>query len=130
MAGNRNVGEISRDAIVVAIGVALVLSTIWLPADGDQEVTGAVLILGMLAAGCGLWAMGGASRPSHWMHLIIGVILVVAPLLLAFPRGVQSADIIVVVGGAIIAVIGVVGVLAHRSKTSTQLAAGPRQQRI
>jgi len=43
--------EIGRDVVVLAGGIALVLVTPWLNTKGDQEVTGALLIYGLVLAG-------------------------------------------------------------------------------
>lgn len=104
--------EISRDAIVLGVGVVLVASTIWLPVQGDRGVSAALLILGMLSAGTALWAMSSASRSSHWTHLVLGLALALSPAVLAFPSGIMTADLFAIVGGLVIAGMGVLGVVA------------------
>jgi len=71
--------EIGRDVVVLVGGIALVLVTPWLNTKGDQEVTGALLIYGLVLAGTALWAMAGASRPSHWVHLVVGILVLISP---------------------------------------------------
>lgn len=104
--------EVVRDALVLVTGVVLVASTIWLPIAGDTGASGAILVLGMLTAGTALWAMSSASRSSHWAHVVLGSMLAVSPVVLAFPAGLVVTDMFALVSGVIIAVIGVLGVRA------------------
>lgn len=107
-----NLREVARDAVVLIAGVVLVASTIWLPVGGDTGVSGAILVLGMLSAGTALWAMSSASRSSHWAHVVLGLMLALSPVVLAFPSGLVTADAFAIVGGVVIAAMGVLGVLA------------------
>ncbi|MEO9222450.1 MAG: hypothetical protein ABI251_11890 [Mycobacteriaceae bacterium] len=106
--------EIGRDVVVLAAGLALVLCTPWLNTKGDQEVTGALLVYGLVLAGTALWAMNGASRPSHWVHLVVGILVLVSPWMLQFPAGYDTANFIAVVAGLAATVAGVLGILASR----------------
>jgi len=106
--------EIGRDVVVLAGGIALVLVTPWLNTKGDQEVTGALLIYGLVLAGTALWAMDGASRPSHWVHLVVGILVLISPWMLQFPAGVGTADLVAVIVGIAATVAGVLGILAVR----------------
>lgn len=107
--------EIGLDALVLAAGVALVLCTPWLNTNGDQEVTGSMLVLGMVVAGTGLWALGGGARlVSHWVHLVLGVLVLVSPWLLQFPAGLDVADSVAIIAGLTTTAAGVIGVLAAR----------------
>lgn len=106
--------EIGRDAVVLAGGIALVLSTPWLNTRGDQEVTGSLLVLGLLLAGSALWAMGSTSRSSHWVHLIVGVLVLVSPWMLQFPAGLDIADLVAVVVGVTATIAGLLGIIAAR----------------
>lgn len=119
-----NSREVMRDALVLITGVVLVTSTIWLPVGGDTGVSGAILILGMVSAGTALWAMSSASRSSHWAHVTLGVMLALSPVVLAFPAGLLAADLFALVGGVIIAAMGVLGVLesARAADSSSTLA--------
>ena len=56
MSNRQRTSEIIRDVVVFVTGAVLVASTVWLPVQGDQEVTGAILVLGILAAWSALWA--------------------------------------------------------------------------
>ena len=123
--------EVVRDTIVLITGVVLVTSTIWLPVDGDTGVSGAILILGMLSAGTALWAMSSASRSSHWAHLVLGVALALSPLILAFPSDLLVTDMFAVVGGVLIALLGVLGVVSSTRRapeTSRVIASSLPQQ--
>ncbi len=91
--------EIGRDVVVLVGGIALVLVTPWLNTKGDQEVTGALLIYGLVLAGTALWAMDGASRPSHWVHLVVGILVLISPWMLQFPAGLGTADLVAVIVG-------------------------------
>ncbi|SNS62727.1 SPW repeat domain-containing protein [Rhodococcoides kyotonense] len=122
---SENLREVSRDALVLAVGVVLVVSTIWLPVGGDTGVSGAILVLGMVSAGTALWAMSSASRSSHWAHLALGVMLALSPFVLAFPAGLMVADMFALVGGVLIAAMGILGVLASGRRTSFSHSAGP-----
>ncbi|MDJ0395982.1 hypothetical protein QMK17_21920 [Rhodococcus sp. G-MC3] len=113
-----NLREIARDALVLVTGVVLVASTIWLPVGGDTGVSGAILILGMISAGTALWAMSSASRSSHWAHVALGLMLALSPVLLAFPAGLMTADMFALVGGVIIAAVGVLGVLSSQRRVA------------
>ena len=106
--------EIGRDVVVLVAGLALVLCTPWLNTKGDQEVTGAMLVYGLLLAGTALWAMNGASRPSHWVHLIVGILVLVSPWMLQFPAGYDAPDVIAVVAGLAATIAGMLGILASR----------------
>ena len=106
--------EIGRDVVVLVGGIALVLVTPWLNTKGDQEVTGALLIYGLVLAGTALWAMDGASRPSHWVHLVVGILVLISPWMLQFPTGVGIADLVAVIVGIAATVAGVLGILAVR----------------
>ncbi|RRQ29538.1 hypothetical protein DK926_01275 [Rhodococcus sp. Eu-32] len=115
---SENLREVSRDAVVLAVGVVLVVSTIWLPVEGNAGVSGAILVLGMVSAGTALWAMSSASRSSHWAHLALGVMLALSPVVLTFPSGLMVTDMFAVVGGLLIAAMGVLGVLDSARGTS------------
>ncbi|MBY6413701.1 hypothetical protein HQ346_18145 [Rhodococcus sp. BP-252] len=115
---SENLREVSRDAVVLAVGVVLVVSTIWLPVEGDAGVSGAILVLGMVSAGTALWAMSSASRSSHWAHLALGAMLALSPVVLTFPSGLMVTDMFAVVGGLLIAAMGVLGVLDNARGTS------------
>lgn len=117
--------EVVRDAVVLALGVVLVVSTIWLPVDSDAGVSGAILILGMLSAGTALWALSSASRASHWSHIVFGLMLAVSPLVLAFPAGLLVADMFAIVGGLLIAAMGVLGVADGRRGVSALSTSAP-----
>ena len=106
--------EIGRDAVVLAGGIALVLVTPWLNTSGDREVTGSLLVLGLLLAGTALWAMGSTSRTSHWVHLIVGILVLISPWMLQFPAGVDTADLVAVVVGITATAAGVLGIIAAR----------------
>lgn len=110
--------EIGRDAAVLVGGVVLVLSTPYLPAGGDREVTGALLILGLLLAGTALWAMASASRSSHWAHLVLGVLVFVSPWMLQFPDKATKALTISLVVGVVAVVAGIAGVISARQSTT------------
>ncbi|WP_072804311.1 SPW repeat domain-containing protein [Rhodococcoides yunnanense] len=127
-----NLREVSRDALVLLVGVVLVVSTIWLPVGGDTGVSGAILILGMLSAGTALWAMSSASRSSHWAHLVLGLMLALSPVVLAFPAGLMAADLFALVGGVIIAAVGVLGVLSgnRRAPVASTLIATSSRPRV
>lgn len=127
-----NLREVSRDALVLAVGVVLVVSTIWLPVGGDTGVSGAILVLGMLSAGTALWAMSSASRSSHWAHLVLGLMLALSPVVLAFPAGLMAADMFALVGGLIIAAVGVLGVLSsnRRIPVASTLVASSAPARV
>jgi len=77
--------EIGRDVVVLVGGIALVL-----------------------------WAMDGASRPSHWVHLVVGILVLISPWMLQFPAGVGTADLVAVIVGIAATVAGVLGILAVR----------------
>ncbi|MGB3371039.1 MAG: hypothetical protein WBA81_10495 [Rhodococcus sp. (in: high G+C Gram-positive bacteria)] len=126
-----NFREVMRDALVLVTGVVLVTSTIWLPVGDDTGVSGAILILGMVSAGTALWAMSSASRSSHWAHVTLGVMLALSPVVLAFPAGLIAADMFALVGGVIIAAMGVLGVLdsARTATSSSTLVASSGQVR-
>lgn len=109
--------EIGRDALVLIGGVVLVVSTPYLPV-GDREVTGALLILGLLLAGTALWAMGSASRSSHWAHLVFGALVLASPWMLQFPANAPKATALSVVVGAVAVLAGVGGVMAARKSTT------------
>ena len=104
--------EIARDTVVLVGGIALVLCTPWLNTKGDQEVTGALLIYGLLLAGTALWAMNGASRPSHWLHLIVGILVLISLWMLQFPAGLGTADFVAVVVGIAATAAGLLGIIA------------------
>ncbi|MFC8179781.1 MULTISPECIES: SPW repeat domain-containing protein [Nocardiaceae] len=127
-----NFRELVRDAVVLVAGIVLVASTIWLPVDGDTGVSGAILILGLLSAGTALWAMSAASRSSHWAHVVLGAALAVSPVVLAFPAGLVTADLFALVGGVVIAAMGVLGVATGRSdiRPSVLLASSPGRVRV
>ena len=110
MTRTEQLAELARDGAVLAAGVVLVLSTPWLPVAGDREITGALLVLGLLLAGSALWAVGLASRSSHWAHVVLGAVPVAAPWLLVYPAGVSTADVITVSAGAVALVAGLLGV--------------------
>ncbi|GAA4489517.1 hypothetical protein GCM10023094_51260 [Rhodococcus olei] len=117
--------EVRRDILVVTTGVALVLLSMWVPVHGDDQITGAILILGIVAYSAGLWAMTTESRTSHWGLVIIGAALLLAPLAMAFPTGTTAAAAIVVVAGVIIAGVGLLGLATRRAVPA---AARPRRQ--
>lgn len=105
--------EVRRDVLVLTTGVALVLLTIWVPVHGDDQITGALLILGLVAYVAGLWAMTTGSRASHWSLAILGVALLLTPMVMAFPAGTTVAAVIAVAAGALIAGVGLVGLARH-----------------
>ena len=102
---------------MLVAGTVLVLSTLWLPVPHRSEVEGAILVLGLLAAFSALWAVGSASRSSHWAHVVLGVALATSPVVLAFPAGAVAADVHALVGGVVIAAMGVLGVLTERRRS-------------
>ncbi|MFD4295160.1 hypothetical protein ACFWPA_10960 [Rhodococcus sp. NPDC058505] len=108
--------EVRRDVFVVTTGVALVLLSLWLPTQGDQAVTGTILILGLIAYSAGLWAMTTESRTSHWALVVLGLALLVTPLAMAFPDGTTAATAVAVVAGAVVLAVGVLGLLARRDE--------------
>ncbi|MFE3292969.1 hypothetical protein [Rhodococcus sp. NPDC059234] len=108
--------EVRRDILVVVTGVALVLLSMWIPVNGDQQITGSILILGLVAYSAGLWAMTTESRTSHWALVILGAMLLLSPLAMNFPRGTTTAAAVAVVAGAIIAGAGVLGLMARRDQ--------------
>ncbi|OZC97357.1 hypothetical protein CH275_24725 [Rhodococcus sp. 06-235-1A] len=114
MSNRQRTSEIVRDVVVFVTGAVLVASTVWLPVQGDQEVTGAILVLGILAASSALWAIGSSSRQSHWTHVGLGLLLAVSPALMVFPSGLLAADLFAIVGGLVIAAMGALGVVASR----------------
>ena len=114
MDNSGQVAEIARDSAVLVAGVVLVLSTPWLPVAGDREVTGALLVIGMILSGAALWAIGLASRSSHWTHLVLGVLLLAAPWLLVYPNGVTAADLITLGAGVVAVAAGVLGLRDRR----------------
>lgn len=103
--------EVRRDILVVTTGVALVLLSLWVPVHGDLQITGTILILGMIAYSVGLWAMTTESRSSHWGLVILGVALLLTPLAMAFPSGTAVAATVSVAAGAIITAVGVLGLM-------------------
>ncbi|MFF0814847.1 hypothetical protein ACFYVR_06770 [Rhodococcus sp. NPDC003318] len=109
-----HIREVRRDILVVTTGVALVLLSMWVPVHGDLQITGTMLILGMIAYSVGLWAMTTESRSSHWGLVILGVALLLAPLAMVFPSGTAVAAAVAVVAGAIIAAVGVLGLMNQR----------------
>lgn len=127
-----NFREVARDALVLVTGVVLVVSTIWLPVGDSTGVSGAILILGLLSAGTALWAMSSASRSSHWAHLVLGLMLALSPVVLAFPAGLMAADMFALVGGVIIAAVGVLGVLSsgRSAHAPSTLIASSAQARV
>ncbi|MGV8875377.1 MAG: SPW repeat domain-containing protein [Rhodococcus sp. (in: high G+C Gram-positive bacteria)] len=114
MSNRQRTSEIARDVVVFVTGAVLVGSTVWLPVQGDQEVTGAILVLGILAASTALWAIGSSSRQSHWTHVGLGLLLAASPALMVFPSGLLAADLFAIIGGLVIAAMGALGVLASR----------------
>ena len=112
--GAAHAREVRRDFLVVATGAALVVLSLWLPVQGDNQITGTVLILGMVAYSIGLWAMTTETRTSHWGLVILGVALLLTPLIMAFPSGTTTAAVVSVVAGAIVAIVGVLGLMANR----------------
>lgn len=108
--------EVRRDILVVATGAALVLLSLWLPTQGDNQITGAILILGMIAYSAGLWAMTTESRTSHWGLVILGVALLLTPLAMAFPAGTTPAAVVAVVAGLVVAAVGVLGLTTRRDE--------------
>ncbi|MFY2789699.1 hypothetical protein [Rhodococcus sp. KRD162] len=119
MSKHQRTWEIVRDVVVFITGAVLVGSTVWLPVQGVQEVTGAILVLGILAASTALWAIGSSSRQSHWAHVGLGLLLVLSPALMVFPSGVLAADLFAIIGGLVIAAMGALGVLATRRAPTT-----------
>lgn len=103
--------EVRRDFLVVATGVVLVVLSLWLPVQGDTQITGTVLILGMVAYSVGLWAMTTETRASHWGLVVLGAALLLTPLVMAFPSGTTTAAVVAVIAGAIVAIVGVLGLM-------------------
>ena len=68
----------------------------------------------LVLAGTALWAMGLASRSSHWAHLVLGVLLLAAPWLLAYPSGVTAADVVTLAAGAVAVAAGLLGLRRQR----------------
>ncbi|MFC7447793.1 SPW repeat domain-containing protein [Rhodococcus daqingensis] len=112
MSDSEHVREVRRDMIVVVTGVALVLLSMWVPVQGDRQITGSILILGLLAYSAGLWAMSTESRSSHWGLIALGLFLLATPLAMNFPNGTTTAATVAVVAGAIITVAGALGLAA------------------
>ncbi|MGW0043500.1 SPW repeat domain-containing protein [Rhodococcus sp. NPDC003348] len=108
--------EVRRDIFVVTTGVALVLLSLWLPTQGDDQITGAILILGMIAYSVGLWAMTTESRTSHWGLVVLGVALLLTPVAMAFPSGTTGAAVVSVVAGVIVLAVGIVGLATRRDE--------------
>ncbi|WP_246097923.1 SPW repeat domain-containing protein [Rhodococcus spelaei] len=108
--------EVRRDILVVVTGVALVLLSLWVPVNGDQQITGSILVLGLVAYSAGLWAMTTESRASHVGLVVLGAMLLLSPLAMNFPRGTTAAATIAVVAGVIIAGVGILGLLARRDQ--------------
>lgn len=112
----RHAREVRRDLLVVATGAALVVLSLWVPTQGDQQITGTILVLGMVAYSAGLWAMTTESRTSHWGLVVLGAALLLTPLLMAFPSGTTAAAVVAVVAGAIVAAAGVFGLMRNRDE--------------
>ena len=97
-------------------GVALILLSMWVPVQGDDQITGALLILGLVAYSAGLWAMTTESRASHWGLVALGVALLLAPVAMAFPSDTTAAAAIAVVAGAIITGVGLFGLMRRNGR--------------
>ncbi|EME23130.1 SPW repeat domain-containing protein [Rhodococcus triatomae] len=108
--------EVRRDILVVATGVALVLLSLWVPVRGDEQITATILILGMIAYSAGLWAMATESRTSHWGLVILGAALLLTPLAMAFPSGTTTAAVVAIAAGAIVAAVGILGLMTNRDE--------------
>lgn len=106
--------EVRRDFLVVATGVALVLLSLWVPVQGDEQITATILILGMVAYSAGLWAMTTESRTSHWGLVVLGAALLLTPLVMAFPSGTTTAAVVAVTSGVIVAAAGILGLMMNR----------------
>lgn len=111
MLDSEHAREVRRDILVVVTGVALILLSLWLPVQGDEQITGSILILGMLAYSAGLWAMTTESRSSHWGLVALGLFLLAAPLAMNYPPGTTTAAAVSVAAGAIIAGVGALGLM-------------------
>lgn len=129
MSNRQRTSEVFRDVVVFVTGAVLVASTVWLPVQGDQEVTGAILVLGILAASTALWAIGSSSRQSHWTHVGLGLLLAVSPALMVFPSGLLAADLFAIIGGLVIAAMGALGVLSSRRTTTTSRVVASSDER-
>ncbi|MGW6378768.1 SPW repeat domain-containing protein [Rhodococcus sp. NPDC055112] len=114
MSDSEHVREVRRDMVVVATGIALVLLSMWVPDHGYRQITGAILILGLLAYSAGLWAMSTESRSSHWGLIALGLFLLATPLAMDFPSGTTTAAIVTVAAGAIVTAAGVLGLAARQ----------------
>ncbi|WP_378415578.1 SPW repeat domain-containing protein [Rhodococcus kronopolitis] len=119
--------EVRRDVLVVVTGAALILLSTWLPNKGDEQITGVILIVGMLAYIAGLWAMTTESRSSHWALVALGLFLIAAPILMDRPSGTTTAATTAMVAGVIVAGVGTVGLL-RASSSSTTATTGPRHR--
>jgi uncharacterized membrane protein HdeD (DUF308 family) len=108
--------EVRRDILVVATGVALVLLSLWVPVQGDEQITATILILGMVAYSAGLWAMTTESRTAHWGLVVLGAALLLTPLAMAFPSGTTTAAVVAIVAGAIVAAVGIFGLMMNRDE--------------
>ncbi|MFD4182394.1 hypothetical protein [Rhodococcus sp. NPDC058514] len=117
MRDSEHVREVRRDMIVVVTGIALVLLSMWVPDQGYRQITGAILILGLLAYSAGLWAMSTESRLSHWGLIALGLFLLATPLAMDFPSGTTTAATVTVVAGAIVAVAGALGLVGRQPET-------------
>ncbi|MDV6231081.1 SPW repeat domain-containing protein [Rhodococcus cercidiphylli] len=129
MSNRQRTSEVFRDVVVFVTGAVLVASTVWLPVQGDQEVTGAILVLGILAASTALWAIGSSWRQSHWTHVGLGLLLAVSPALMVFPSGLLAADLFAIIGGLVIAAMGALGVLSSRRTTTTSRVVASSDER-
>jgi hypothetical protein len=120
MSDSEHVREVRRDMVVVATGIALVILSMWVPDHGYRQITGAILILGLLAYSAGLWAMSTESRASHWGLIALGLFLLATPLAMDFPNGTTAAAIVSVAAGAIVTAAGALG-LAGKQQASLPL---------
>lgn len=122
--GSAHAREVRRDVLVAVTGAVLVLLSLWLPTQGDQQITGAILILGLFAYTAGLWAMTTESRASHWCLVVLGLSLLLTPLVMVFPDGTTAATAVAVAAGVLVTAVGILGLSARRDE-----AAAPQHRR-
>lgn len=72
-----------QDWAAVVLGAYLVLSTLWTTTTGGAA--SAMLVLGVLLLVSGLWALASpGSMTSEYVHVVLGVLLFVAPWALGY----------------------------------------------
>jgi hypothetical protein len=72
-----------QDWVVVAAGAFVALPVLWTTQAGASLLM--IMILGVLLAGSGLWSLAMAGLISmEWLHILFGVLLLIAPWVGAF----------------------------------------------